>query len=133
MKRWFWLLLIPLMALAGCCNCLFGGKTMTQEPMLAHSVFFTLNDNSAGQKERLLEECYTYLKDHPGVTFFSAGLRDTTLTREVNDQAFDVALTIVFKTRKNHEDYQVAAKHKEFIQRNQANWKQVRVFDSLVW
>lgn len=106
---------------------------MTQEPMLSHSVFFTLNDNSAPQKERLLEECYTYLKDHPGVTFFSAGLRDTTLTRPVNDQAFDVALTVVFKTRKNHEDYQVAAKHKEFIQRNQANWKQVRVFDSLVW
>lgn len=53
------------------------------------------------------------------------------MERPVNDQAFDVSLTIVFDSHRSHDDYQVSPKHKEFIERNKASWKQVRVFDSV--
>jgi hypothetical protein len=102
------------------------------EPRLAHMVFFALKDNSDAQKQRLVQECHTYLKDHPGVVFFAAGTLADEFQRPVNVRDFDVSLHVVFKTSQAHEDYQKAPKHLEFIERNQANWKQVRVFDSWV-
>ena len=42
--------------------------------MLAHNVFFTLNDNSErGQARQLVDACKKYLPDHPGVVFFAGG------------------------------------------------------------
>lgn len=100
--------------------------------MLAHIVFFNLNDNSAAQKEKLVRECDIYLKDHPGVVFFAAGTLAEALNRPVNVRDFDVSLHVVFKTEADQDQYQKAPKHLEFIERNKANWKQVRVFDSII-
>ncbi|HOW67149.1 MAG TPA: Dabb family protein [Candidatus Paceibacterota bacterium] len=97
---------------------------------MAHTVFFTLNDNSDGQKARLVRECQTYLKNHPGVIYFAAGTLADDLQRSVNVRDFDVSLHLVFRNKAYQDAYQTAAAHQEFIQRNQANWKQVRVFDS---
>ena len=47
-----------------------------------------------------------------------------------NDRDFDVALHIVFEDRKAHDQYQDAARHKQFIDENKESWKKVRVFDS---
>lgn len=105
---------------------------MNNESMLAHNVFFTLNNKSAAQKEHLVKECHTYLKDHPGVVFFAAGILAEELRRPVNDLNFDVALHVVFKTKSDQDAYQQAPRHLEFVERNKANWQQVRVFDSLV-
>jgi hypothetical protein len=105
---------------------------MNTESMLAHNVFFTLHNNSSAQKELLVKECHAYLKDHPGIVFFAAGVLAEDLRRPVNDLKFDVALQVVFKTKQAQDDYQKAPKHLEFIERNRANWKQVRVFDALV-
>ncbi len=106
-----------------------GGKNQT---MLAHMVFFNLKDRSAPAQARLVDACYKYLKDHPGVEYFSAGTRVEELAREVNDRDFDVSLHVVFKTKADHDRYQDAPKHKQFIQENQDNWAKVRVFDSYV-
>ena len=100
--------------------------------MLAHNVYFTLEENSDDQKKQLVAACQKYLKDHTGVVFFAAGTLIEDLNRPVNDLDFDVALHVVFDSRESHDAYQVHEKHLQFIEENKANWKQVRVFDSAV-
>jgi hypothetical protein len=102
------------------------------EPMLVHDVYFSLKDDSAGAKKKLVEACKKYLAKHPGTVFFAAGTRAEELKREVNDKDFDVGLHIVFKDKASHEKYQDAPLHKQFIEENKDNWKKVRVFDSSV-
>src|SRR5437868_1542410 len=102
------------------------------EAMIGHMVYFTLADNSPAKARELVTACEKYLTKHAGETFFAAGLRAKAFTRDVNVQDWDVALHIVFKTKADHDRYQDAARHKQFIEENKANWKQVRVFDSEV-
>ena len=99
---------------------------------LAHNVFFALRDNSLEAKKRLLDACKTYLTGHPGEIFFAAGTLAEELNRPVNDRDFDVSLHIVFQTKADQDRYQEAPRHLQFIEENRANWKKVRVFDSLV-
>jgi Stress responsive A/B Barrel Domain len=99
---------------------------------LAHDVYFSLKENSANAKTKMVAACKKYLSKHPGEVFFAAGTRAAELNRSVNDQDFDVALHIVFKNKEAHDQYQDASRHKQFIEENQANWAKVRVFDSMV-
>jgi hypothetical protein len=96
----------------------------------AHNVFFTLNDSSRAQRQALVRECTEYLKDTDGVVAFFSGLRAEGCERDVNDVQFEVSLHMVFASRAAHDAYQTAPRHMEFIARNKANWKKVRVFDS---
>ena len=107
-------------------------KAEATEPMLVHSVYFSLKDNSAAEKQKLVDACKKYLSGHPGTVAFAAGTRAEELNRPVNDQDFDVALHIVFKDKASHDKYQDAEKHKKFIEENKDNWKKVRVFDAWV-
>ena len=100
--------------------------------MIAHTVFFTLMDGSQEAVDRLCEECRTYLTGHEGMTFFAVGPLAEGYDRPVNDRDFHVALHTVFAEREGHDAYQTAERHLEFIDRNKATWKQVRVFDSEV-
>jgi hypothetical protein len=102
------------------------------EQNLAHNVFFTLKDTSEKAVETLIEECYTYLKDHPGVIYFSAGRRVAEFNREVNVTDFQVGLHVFFSNKSCHDQYQVAEMHKIFLDRNKANWAKVVVFDTYV-
>jgi heme-degrading monooxygenase HmoA len=98
--------------------------------MLAHSVFFSLNDRSEAAVQRMLGACRKYLTSHPGTLFFACGTPNQELTRPVNDRDFDVALHIVFDSREAHDVYQDAPSHHQFINENKPNWRQVRVFDA---
>ena len=98
--------------------------------MLSHSVFFTLHDASPAAVEKLLSACRKYLTDHPGTVFFGVGTLNRELNRPVNDQAFDVALHVVFESKAAHDAYQIAPRHLKFIEENKPDWKQVRVFDA---
>lgn len=98
--------------------------------MLAHNVYFTLNDSSQEACQHLVNECNQYLKDHPGVEYFAAGVLVEDLNRPVNDQDFHVGLHVIFKDRASHDQYQEAPDHLKFIENNKPTWKQVRVFDS---
>jgi hypothetical protein len=100
--------------------------------LLSHDVYFTLKDNSAASRNKLVDACKKYLNRHPGEVFFAAGTRAEEFNREINDQDFDVALHIVFKDKEAHDKYQDAERHKQFIEENKDNWKKVRVFDSMV-
>ena len=116
--------------LGGCCSS--QNKLAGDSQMFAHNVYFTLNDASAEKTAELVAECHTYLKDHPGVIFFAAGTVSQTHDREVNVRDFDVSLHVIFDSVAAQDAYQTAADHLTFIERNKANWKQVRVYDSLV-
>jgi len=99
---------------------------------LSHAVYFTLKDSSAIAVENLIEDCYTYLKDHPGVIYFSAGRMVTEHNRDVNVTDFQVGFQVVFKNKSYHDQYQVAEEHKVFLDRNKDNWALVRIFDTYV-
>ena len=75
--------------------------------------------------------CKTYLSGSSGHVLLCGG-RLAARPRRVNDRAFDVALVVVFTNAAQHDAYQQAPRHLKFIEENKANWKQVRVFDSLV-
>ena len=100
--------------------------------MLAHMVYFTLKDRSAEMKARLVEACRLHLTGHPGTVFFACGTLCEELDREVNDRDFDVALHLVFTTKDDHDAYQVAPRHNQFVDEQKGNWARVRVFDSVV-
>lgn len=99
---------------------------------LAHNVFFTLKDGSPARIDALVRACHQYLKDHPGVVYFSAGTLVPELQRPVNDRDFHVALHVVFDGKASHDTYQTAATHLQFIAENKETWERVRVFDSYV-
>ena len=100
--------------------------------MLAHNVFFSLNDPSESARQRLVDACKKYLTPHEGILFFACGILAADLNRPVNDREFDVALHIAFRTKEDHDRYQEAPLHHRFVAENKASWKRVRVFDSVV-
>ncbi len=100
--------------------------------MLAHNVYFTLEDASPAQVAALVAACQKYLKNHPGVVFFAAGTVANEFARPVNDRMYHVALHVVFKDKAFHDLYQTAPDHLKFIEENKPNWRNVRVFDSYV-
>ncbi len=99
---------------------------------LAHNVFFTLRDNSPAKVQALIDACKKFLTVQPGIVTFACGKLEPELAREVNDRGFEVGLHIIFTDRAAHDAYQDEAMHLRFIAENKANWKQVRVFDTLV-
>ena len=106
-------------------------KCAGKGPMLAHNVFFSLEDSSAPAKKALVEDCHKYLAPIKGIVFYAAGVV-ADLKRPVNDRDYDVALHIVFENRAALDKYMVAPKHLALIKKHKANWKKVRVFDSVV-
>ena len=100
--------------------------------VLAHDVYFTLNDPSPEAREALVDACRQYLSGHDGTVYFAAGQRAEEKARDVNDTDFDVSLHVYFESDAAHDAYQQAPRHLEFIEKMKSNWKSVRVFDSRV-
>ena len=97
---------------------------------LSHVVFFTLKDGSPSNVHNLIDQCYKYLKNHPGVVYFGAGSLAAEYARPVNDHDFHVCLNVVFDSRASHDIYQTAPDHLKFIEDNRDGWARVRVFDA---
>jgi hypothetical protein len=98
--------------------------------MLAHIVFFTLKDTSEEAIARLVDSGKEFLSGHPGTVFFAMGTLNPELDRPVNDREFQVALHVIFDSKESHDAYQVHPRHHQFIEANNDNWDNVRVFDS---
>jgi len=122
------LLAAALLLFATACQSLRADKPAG--PLLVHSVYVTLANDTPEARAKLIDDCRTYLAPIPGIVAFAVGARDEGLDREVNDLDFDVGLTIVFRDRVAHDLYQPHARHQEFIARNKDNFGRVRVFDS---
>lgn len=100
--------------------------------MLAHNVYFTLKDRSESARDALVAACKTHLTGHPGVRFFACGIVAAGMDRPVNVRDFDVALHLVFESVADHDVYQDAPRHHQFVTENKEGWATVRVFDSVV-
>jgi hypothetical protein len=100
--------------------------------MLAHTIFFSLVDNSPAAKQRLVAACRKQLSGHPGTVFFAAGTRAEEFQWSVSDLDFDVALYLVFSDKASQDAYQDSARHQQFLDENEANWKTLRAFDAYV-
>ena len=109
---------------------ILAGSVRADEPQIGHMVFFQLKDSSPAARQKLVDACKKYLKDHDGVVYFSTGAIGEDFKREVNDREWDVALHLVFKNKAVHDKYQDAKAHLQFIDENKESWKKVRVFDS---
>jgi Stress responsive A/B Barrel Domain len=116
---------VTALALLICAN-----SVRADEPQIGHMVYFQLNDSSPAARQKLVDACKKYLKEHDGVVYFSAGTIGDEFKREVNDRDWDVALHLVFKNKASYDKYAEAKSHLQFIDENKAAWKKVRVFDS---
>lgn len=101
-------------------------------PMVGHMVFFTLQESTPENRQKLVAACDEYLSDHDGTVYYSAGVIADDFDRPVNVRDFDVALHVVFQDKAAHDVYQTHARHLKFIEENNDSWKQVRVFDSYI-
>ncbi|MBN2063487.1 MAG: Dabb family protein [Sedimentisphaerales bacterium] len=97
--------------------------------MLIHNVYFSLQDASEAKVLELITEAKKYLKNDPGLIHFAVGKRAQEFSRPVNDQSYEVCLNTVFKDKQAHDSYQVSKEHVEFVNRNKANFKSIRVCD----
>lgn len=100
--------------------------------MLAHTVYFILNDDSEQAKQSLIDDAHHYLKNLPELKHFSIGTLAGEFQRDANDRDFDVALHLLFEDKQGHDTYQTSEAHVTFIGKNKENWKRIRVFDSYV-
>ncbi len=98
--------------------------------MLVHNVYFALTDNSEDKIHSLIADALQYLKNDPGLVHFAVARRALEFNRAVNDQDFDVCLNTVFKDKEAHDNYQISANHLEFVDKNKANFKSLRVCDA---
>jgi len=106
--------------------------TRSAEPLFGHMVYFRLKDRSPEACQRLVAACHEHLAGHPGTVLYAAGTLANS-NREVNDRDFDVALQLVFANRAAHDAYQIAERHRQFVDQNRGNWDRVRVFDADVF
>ena len=126
-------LLIAVAVVVSISGCTSGPVINRQKSQhLIHDVYFTLNDDSETARSKLVEDCYKYLSNHPGIVFFAAGQVVESHQRDVNVRDWQVSLHIVFENKDYHDQYQKAPDHHKFIEENKSNWKTVRVFDSLI-
>jgi hypothetical protein len=121
---------VVIVSITGCTSGIF--ENQQKSPQLVHDVYFTLNDDSQIARSKLVEDCYKYLSNHPGIVYFAAGELVESHQRDVNVRDWQVSLHIVFKSKDCHDQYQNASNHHKFIEENKANWKSVRVFDSFI-
>ncbi|MEQ8849659.1 Dabb family protein [Botrimarina sp.] len=96
----------------------------------AHMVFFTLADPSEENRDMLVAACHEHLSGHEGTIYFSVGEIAAGRDRDVNDQAFHVALHMVFDSPESHDKYQTHPRHLKFIATAKSLFSGVRVFDS---
>jgi hypothetical protein len=100
--------------------------------MFGHCVYFTLKDPGETAVKTLVDQCHQYLAPISGIVFYAAGPLAEEMHRPVNDRQFHVALHVVFTDKAAADAYQAHPEHQVFIDRNSANWDQVRVFDAHV-
>jgi len=121
-----------LLLAAGCRSPLSTGmSTREAAPRLAHDVFFTLREDTPEARAALAAACQT-LAHLEGVESLSVGPLAEELVRPVNDQAFDVALHVVFVDRAAHDRYQSSPEHQALLSVWSERFETVRVFDSWV-
>jgi len=98
--------------------------------MLVHSVYFWLKPELAAAERARFGAEVKKLAAIKTIEKIHIGAPASVPVRSVTDRTFDVALTILFGSAAAHDAYQVDPIHLAFVERNQASWVRVQVFDS---
>jgi hypothetical protein len=97
--------------------------------MFVHSVYFWLKPSpNESARDQLIADCNTLLAKIPVARHVWAGTPAMT-PREVVDNSYHAALTVILDDAAAHDEYQVHPLHKEFVARNKANFDRIRVYD----
>ncbi len=97
--------------------------------MFVHVVYFWLKEDATEQqRKQLVADCLEILKRIPTVRQIFAG-RPANTPRAVVNNSYDVGLCVLFDNRAGQDVYQDHPLHHQFIQRNNAAWKRVQVYD----
>ena len=82
--------------------------------MFSHVVIFWTDPENPKAADELLAGMEKHLKPIPGVLQFHAG-KMVGSHRPVVDQTYQVALNLVFPSKKAQDDYQIHPSHVEFV------------------
>ncbi len=97
---------------------------------MAHAVYFDLKDSR--DSEALMRECRERLAAIPGVRALEVGERCAEFKTPRNDQAFDVALWVLFEDRAAHDGYQAHPQHRALVEAWTPKLAGIEVFDAWV-
>jgi hypothetical protein len=97
--------------------------------VFVHNVYFWLKPDSAtASRDQLVEDCRRLLGNIPWVKKIYVGTPAGT-PREVVDNSYDVAITVIFEDASGHDPYQTHELHTQFFNRNSPHWERVVVYD----
>jgi len=100
------------------------------DPQLAHSVIFTLKDQSTKSREAFVAICDKYLTSHKGAVSYTCGTIAEDVKEPVSDREFDVAVHVVFEDKGALAEYLKSERHDQFVAQIKDKIAKVRVFDS---
>ena len=84
--------------------------------MFSHVVIFWTDPANPNAADDLVAGANKYLKDLPGILHFHVG-KMVGSHRPVVDQTYQVALNVIFESKKAQDDYQVHPTHIEFVEK----------------
>ncbi|MFO1498050.1 MAG: Dabb family protein [Verrucomicrobiota bacterium] len=84
--------------------------------MFSHVVIFWINPADAQTADKLIAGAEKYLRPIPGIVTFHIG-RMVGSHRPVVDQTYQVALNVIFDSKKAQDDYQVHPLHIDFVEK----------------
>jgi hypothetical protein len=97
--------------------------------MFSHVVIFWTKPEIPNAADALLAGAEKYLRPIPGVRHFHVG-KMAGSERPVVDQSYQVALNLIFDTKKAQDDYQVHPLHIEFVEKAfKPNCSRVVIYD----
>lgn len=97
--------------------------------MFSHVVIFWTDPANPAAPDELLAGINQYLKTIPGILHFHAG-KMASSHRPVVDQTYQVALNLVFSSKKVQDDYQEHPLHVQFVEKVfKKTCKKVVVYD----
>jgi hypothetical protein len=97
--------------------------------MFSHVVIFWTDPAKPNAAQTLIDGAGKYLKQPPGILLFHVG-KMVVSPRPVVDQSYQVALNIVFDSKKSQDAYQDHPSHAEFVEKVfKPNCTKVVVYD----
>lgn len=97
--------------------------------MFSHVVIFWTDKSKPNATNDLIAGAERFLRPIPGIIHFHVGSMASS-SRPVVDQTYQVALNVVFDSKKAQDDYQVHPLHVEFVEKVfKPNCQKVVVYD----
>ncbi len=97
---------------------------------MQHHVYFWLKEDFLNDPQRKqFEQALDNLVAIDGVVRGSWGIPAAVPDRPVVDKSFHYALSLEFETVAEHDAYQQADGHKEFLNQFSTWWKKVQIYD----